>query len=156
MNDSRRGFPVYNWAPQVEILSYKSGSAFLMHSGWNSVLEALSHGLPLIGWLMAAEQFFNVTLLEEKVGVCMKVTWGKSCEVRYEDIIAKIDLVMNETQAGKETRRKAWQAMETIKTAMEDEEGCKGSFVKAMDNCFSAAMSMKDSNDENRIWEKWQ
>jgi hypothetical protein len=41
--------------------------------------------------------------------------------------------------------------METIKTAMEDEEGCKGSFVKAMDNFFSAAMSMKDNNNENRI-----
>jgi len=107
MNDSRRGFPVYNWAPQVEILSYKSGSAFLMHSGWNSVLEAFSHGLPLIGWPMAAEQFFDVKLPEEKVGVCVEVTMGKSCEVRYEDIIAKIDLVMNETKAGKETGRKA-------------------------------------------------
>jgi UDP:flavonoid glycosyltransferase YjiC (YdhE family) len=89
MNDSRRGFLVYNWAPQVENLSYKSGSAFLMHSGWNSVLEALSHGLPLIGWPMAAEQFFDVKLLEEKVGVCVEVTRGKSCEVRYEDIMPK-------------------------------------------------------------------
>jgi UDP:flavonoid glycosyltransferase YjiC (YdhE family) len=89
MNDSRRGFLVYNWAPQVEILSYKSGSAFLMHSGWNSVLEAFSHGLPLIGWPMAAEQFFDVKLLEEKVGVCVEVTRGKSCEVRYEDIMPK-------------------------------------------------------------------
>jgi len=89
MNDSRRGFLVYNWAPQVENLSYKSGSAFLMHSGWNSVLEALSHGLPLIGWPMAAEQFFDVKLPEEKVGVCVEVTRGKSCEVRYEDIMPK-------------------------------------------------------------------
>lgn len=147
IKDSGRGFLVNNWAPQLEILSHNSVSAFLTHGGWNSVLEALSHGVPLIGWPMAAEQFFNIKLLEENVGVCVEVARGKSCEVRYEDIAAKIELVMNETQAGKEMRRKACQVMEMIKTAKKDGEGCKGSSVKAMDDFFSAAMTMREKSE---------
>ena len=160
IKDSRRGLLVYNWAPQVEILSHKSVSAFLTHGGWNSVLEALSHGVPMIGWPMAAEQFFNIKLLEEKVGVCVEVARGKSCEVRCEDIVAKIELVMNETKTGKEMRRKACQAMEMIKTAMKDEKGSKGSSVKAMDDFFSSALSMREKSEKEhccviqaeRIW----
>jgi len=160
IKDSRRGLLVYNWAPQVEILSHKSVSAFLTHGGWNSVLEALSHGVPMIGWPMAAEQFFNVKLLEEKVGVCVEVARGKSCEVRCEDIADKIELVMNETKTGKEMRRRASQAMEMIKTAMKDEKGGKGSSVKAMDDFFSAALSMREKSEKEhscviqaeRIW----
>ncbi|KAF2317719.1 hypothetical protein GH714_039657 [Hevea brasiliensis] len=69
IKDSKRGLLVHKWAPQLEILSHKSVSAFLSHCGWNSVLESLSYGVPLIGWPMAAEQFYNVKLLEEKIGI---------------------------------------------------------------------------------------
>ena len=85
IKESRRGLLVYNWAPQVEILSHKSVSAFLTLCGWNSVLEALNHSVLLIGWPMAAEQSFNAKLLEEEMGVCVEVARGKSCEVRHED-----------------------------------------------------------------------
>ncbi|KAL7174066.1 hypothetical protein ACSBR2_033340 [Camellia fascicularis] len=36
------------WAPQLEILSHKSLCVFLTNYGWNSVLEALSNGVPII------------------------------------------------------------------------------------------------------------
>jgi len=150
IKDSRRGLLVYNWAPQMEILSHKSVAAFLTHGGWNSVLEALSHGVPLIGWPMAAEQFFNINLLEEKVGVCVEVARGKSCEVRYEDIVAKIELVMNETETGKEMKSKARQVMEMIKNATKDKEGFKGSSVEALDGFFSAAVSMRERTERGK------
>nr|POE62683.1 udp-glycosyltransferase 92a1 [Quercus suber] len=101
---------------------------------------------------MAVEQFFNAKLLEEQMGVCVEVARGKSCEVRHEDIAAKIELVMNETQQkGKEIRRKAFEAGEMIRNAMKDEGGFKGSSVKAMDDFFSAAMSMREKTmrDQN-------
>ncbi|KAJ0020587.1 hypothetical protein Pint_31201 [Pistacia integerrima] len=77
---SGRGLLVQKWAPQVEILSHKSLSAFLSHCGWNSVLESLSHGVPMIGWPVAAEQFYNVKLLEDMIGVCVEVARGKRSE----------------------------------------------------------------------------
>ncbi|RVX12842.1 UDP-glycosyltransferase 92A1 [Vitis vinifera] len=80
------------------------------------VLEALSHGVPLMGWPMAAEQFFNSMLLEKEIGVSVEVARGlpvrKACEVR-----------------------------DMIKDAIRDDEGFKGSSVKVMDEFFHAAFS---------------
>ena len=139
---SKRGLLVHNWAPQVDILSHKSVSTFLSHCGWNSVLEAFSQGVLIIGWPMAAEQFYNVKLLEEELGVCVELARGKSCEIRHEDVVEKIELVMN-SKKGNEMRRRACEVMEMIKNAMKDEEGFKGSSVKALDDFFSAALSMR-------------
>ncbi|KAJ9139711.1 hypothetical protein P3X46_030420 [Hevea brasiliensis] len=120
IKESGRGLLVHKWAPQVEILSHKSTCAFLSHCGWNSTLEALNRRVTLIGWAMAAEQFFNVKFLEEELGVCVAVASGKTCEVRYQDIKAKIELAMNETQKkGKEIKRKACEVMEMIKKCHE-------------------------------------
>lgn len=136
MASTRRGLLIQKWAPQVEILSHRAVSAFLTHCGWNSTLEALSHGVPLLGWPMAAEQFFNVMLLEKEAGVCVEVARGKSCEVRHEDLKAKIELVMNDTEKGNGMRRKAGELRERIKNAMKQEDFVKGSSIKAMDDFF--------------------
>ncbi|KAJ6713382.1 GLYCOSYLTRANSFERASE [Salix purpurea] len=118
IKDSGRGLLVQKWAPQVEILSHKSICAFLSHCGWNSVLEALNNGVPLLGWAMAGEQFFNVKFLEERVG-----------------------------EKGKEMRRKASEVKEMIRNAIRDEDGFKGSSVKELDDFFQAAMVMRDGAD---------
>ncbi|KAL6642980.1 hypothetical protein ACP70R_021161 [Stipagrostis hirtigluma subsp. patula] len=52
-----RGLLVRGWAPQVSILGHTSTGAFLSHCGWNSVLESLTHGVPVIGWPIAGDQF---------------------------------------------------------------------------------------------------
>ncbi|KAH7560507.1 hypothetical protein JRO89_XS10G0032500 [Xanthoceras sorbifolium] len=142
---SRQGLVVHNWAPQVDILSHKSVSAFLSHCGWNSVLEALSHGVPIIGWPMAAKQFYNVKLLEEKMGVCVEVARGKSCQVKHEEIVKIIELVMNETEKGMEMRRRACEIKEIIENAIKDEVNNKGSSTKAMDEFFNAVLTMRES-----------
>ncbi|KAL5766708.1 hypothetical protein ACOSP7_017325 [Xanthoceras sorbifolium] len=115
------------------------------HCGWNSVLEALSHGVPIIGWPMAAKQFYNVKLLEEKMGVCVEVARGKSCQVKHEEIVKIIKLVMNETEKGMEMRRRACEIKEIIENAIKDEVNNKGSSTKAMDEFFNAVLTMRES-----------
>ncbi|KAF3452575.1 hypothetical protein FNV43_RR03008 [Rhamnella rubrinervis] len=141
IKESNRGLLAHKWAPQLDILSHEAVSVFLSHCGWNSVMEALGHGVPILGWPLAAEQFYNAKLLEEEVGVCVEVARGKSI-VRHEDLAAKIELVMNGTEKGTEMTRKACEVREMIKNAMKDEDGLKGSSVKAMHEFLSAATLM--------------
>ncbi|KAI3449919.1 hypothetical protein Pfo_006584 [Paulownia fortunei] len=143
IHDQDRGLIVSKWAPQVEILAHKSVAVFISHCGWNSVLESLKHGVPLISWPMAAEQFYNAKLLVEEVGVCMEVARGTNFEVRQEDIMEKIELVMGENEKGKEIRRKSMEIKEMFRDAVREEENYKGSSVKAMEEFFTAALLKK-------------
>lgn len=66
-----KGVIIKRWAPQVEILSHPSSGGFSSHYGWNSTMEAISAGVPMITWPMFAEQFFNEKLIVQvlKIGV---------------------------------------------------------------------------------------
>ncbi|KAG2239313.1 hypothetical protein Bca4012_024058 [Brassica carinata] len=39
---------VVPWAPQVELLKHEAMGVFVSHAGWNSVLESVSGGVPMI------------------------------------------------------------------------------------------------------------
>ncbi|KAK7830835.1 udp-glycosyltransferase 92a1 [Quercus suber] len=132
MNESKQGLLVQNWAPQLEILSNESIGAFLSHCGWNSVLESLSQGVPIIGWPMAAEQIYNSKMLVEEMGVCVELTWGVQREIERMEVMRVIDLVMNKNEGqGKEMKEKADEIGKRIRAATKDQE--EGSSVKALD-----------------------
>lgn len=51
-----RGFVHSEFAPQLQILSHPATAGFLTHCGWNSSLESICRGVPMLGWPMHAEQ----------------------------------------------------------------------------------------------------
>ncbi|CAF2349329.1 BnaA10g30040D [Brassica napus] len=135
---SRRGVILKKWAPQVDILSHKATCVFLSHCGWNSILESLSYGVPLLGWPMAGEQFFNSILMEKHVGVSVEVARGKRCDIKCDEIVSKIKLVMEEeSEVGREVRKKAKEVKELVRRAMDD--GVNGSSVIGLEEFISHA-----------------
>jgi hydroquinone glucosyltransferase len=70
-----RGMVVTTWAPQLGILNHPSTGAFLSHCGWNSILESISAGLPVIALPGRADQKMNCRFLVDvaKVAVELKV-----------------------------------------------------------------------------------
>ncbi|XP_078151282.1 UDP-glucose flavonoid 3-O-glucosyltransferase 7-like [Carex rostrata] len=80
-----RGFVVKGWAPQVAILAHPATGAFMTHCGWNSVLEGLSAGIPMLTWPFAAEEFINEKLLVEVIGCAAKVWDGGKRSTREEE-----------------------------------------------------------------------
>ncbi|XVF45099.1 hypothetical protein PTKIN_Ptkin02bG0178700 [Pterospermum kingtungense] len=66
-----KGLIIRGWAPQVLILDHEATGGFVTHCGWNSILEAVCAGVPVVTWPVAAEQFYNEKLLTQilKIGV---------------------------------------------------------------------------------------
>ncbi|KAL5707934.1 hypothetical protein ACHQM5_018781 [Ranunculus cassubicifolius] len=143
MKDHNRGLIVQTWAPQLEILSHESTGAFVSHCGWNSVLESLSHGVPILGWPLAGEQGYNLKFLVEEVGVCIEIGRGVGCEIKHEDIEKGIELVMGGSEKGMEMKNKALKVKEMIKDAICEDEGSKGSSIKAIEEFVGAALRMR-------------
>jgi hydroquinone glucosyltransferase len=65
------GLAVTEWVPQVEILNHRAIGGFLSHCGWNSTLEAVAAGVPMLAWPLYAEQRTNAVLLSERVGLAL-------------------------------------------------------------------------------------
>ncbi|KAJ4826695.1 hypothetical protein Tsubulata_030024, partial [Turnera subulata] len=64
---------VCGWAPQVEVLAHKAVGAFVSHCGWNSILESLWHGVPIIAWPLYGEQQINAFLLVRELGLAVEL-----------------------------------------------------------------------------------
>ncbi|XP_066325516.1 hydroquinone glucosyltransferase-like [Miscanthus floridulus] len=68
-----RGLAVASWAPQVRVLSHPATAAFVSHCGWNSTLESVSSGVPMVALPLYAEQRMNAVVLSENVGVALRL-----------------------------------------------------------------------------------
>ncbi|XP_059644160.1 scopoletin glucosyltransferase-like [Cornus florida] len=66
-----KGLVIRGWAAQVLILEHEAIGGFVTHCGWNSTLEGVCAGVPMVTWPMFAEQFFNEKLVTEvlRIGV---------------------------------------------------------------------------------------
>ncbi|KAG9446699.1 hypothetical protein H6P81_012827 [Aristolochia fimbriata] len=66
---------VVRWCPQLEVLSHKAVGCFVTHCGWNSTLEGLSLGVPMLACPQWTDQPTNAKYIEEvwQVGVRPKV-----------------------------------------------------------------------------------
>ncbi|CAO2036790.1 unnamed protein product [Urochloa humidicola] len=71
-----RGLVVRGWAPQVAALRHAALGWFMTHCGWNSVLEAVAAGVPMLAWPLTADQFANARLLVNEVRVAVRACVG--------------------------------------------------------------------------------
>ncbi|PAN46102.1 hypothetical protein PAHAL_9G163500 [Panicum hallii] len=133
-----RGLLVRGWAPQVRILAHTATGAFLSHCGWNSVLESLAHGVPVIGWPLAAEQFYNVSVLTEEWGVCVEVARGnlESSAMDRSKMAEVVETVMGDTAESAAMRRRIVEVQEVMRGAWAEDGGSSRTalheFLRAM------------------------
>ncbi|XP_038979000.1 crocetin glucosyltransferase 3-like [Phoenix dactylifera] len=120
------GLVVRGWVPQVEILGHTATGAFVSHCGWNSSLESLRHGVPVVGWPLVGEQPCNAKLMAEELGVCVVV--GTAAEAA-----AAVAEVMGEGDRGREVLRKARAVAAEMEAAVSESREAKGSSLRALD-----------------------
>lgn len=62
-----------SWCPQEKVLNHPSIGGFLTHSGWNSTIESISSGVPMICWPFFAEQQTNCWYSCNQWGIGMEI-----------------------------------------------------------------------------------
>ncbi|KAL0338831.1 UNVERIFIED_CONTAM: Anthocyanidin 3-O-glucosyltransferase 5 [Sesamum angustifolium] len=102
------------------VLAHPSTGAFLSHCGWNSTLESLVHGKPMIAWPLYAEQRMNATMLVEEVRVAVKL--GRA-EVIGREEIERVVMAVMEGEQGNAVRLRARELKESAHMASESSVG---------------------------------
>ena len=103
-----RGFVVKEWAPQVAVLSHDSVGGFVTHCGWNSVLEAICVGVPMIAWPLYAEQRLNRVLLVEEMKVGLELKELEDGLVSGEELEKRVrELMESESEVRRAVRERA-------------------------------------------------
>ncbi|KAG2618352.1 UDP-glycosyltransferase 73C4-like [Panicum virgatum] len=76
-----RGMLVTGWAQQTAILAHPAVGAFVTQCGWNSVLETVVAGVPVLTWPMVYEQFITESFLTEVLEIGDRL-WPEGAGVR--------------------------------------------------------------------------
>ncbi|KAJ3707503.1 hypothetical protein LUZ61_011208 [Rhynchospora tenuis] len=100
-----RGRVIGGWAPQLAILNHAAVGWFLTHCGWNSVLEAITAGVAMLTWPMAADQFCNARLLIESAKVAVPAVEGMKTIPDAKELGGILRNTIGE--GGKEIRQRA-------------------------------------------------
>eukprot|EP00249_Psilotum_nudum_P011634 c23291_g1_i2 orf=79-909(-) len=109
---------ILSWVPQLEVLSHPAVGGFLSHAGWNSTLESITTGVPLLALPQFSDQTTNTNVIVNvwRVGVDLR---KKDGVVGKEEIEKAIKKVMQEEE-GMEMRSRAFELREKACRAIRD------------------------------------
>ncbi|XP_020595172.1 hydroquinone glucosyltransferase-like [Phalaenopsis equestris] len=134
------GLIVPSWAPQIEVLGHNATGGFVSHCGWNSTLESVAHGVPLIAWPLFAEQKMNAVVLTGGVKVAMRPKTREDGVVDREEVGRVVrELLVGEE--GKVIRRRVEELKEAAAMAL-SEEGSSSKALAEVANKWKSFSSM--------------
>ncbi|CAN0846374.1 Scopoletin glucosyltransferase [Linum grandiflorum] len=143
-----KGLVIKGWAPQVLILDHEATGGFMTHCGWNSTLEGVAAGVPMVTWPLGAEQFLNGRLVTD----VLRVGVGIGCEEwSREDrkmVVGReeIERAVSEVMVGEDAEEMRERAMELkVKAVKANEEG--GSSYSDLKSLLEELVSVRDNKD---------
>ncbi|XP_030444959.2 7-deoxyloganetin glucosyltransferase-like [Syzygium oleosum] len=118
-----RGF-LSGWCPQERVLNHPSIGGFLTHCGWNSTIESLSAGVPMLCWPCFGDQQTNCKYICDD--------WGIGLEMDSNVKRDEVERLVRELMEGEVGRKMRSKAREWKKMA-EEAAGEKGSSFMNLD-----------------------
>ncbi|GLJ48473.1 hypothetical protein SUGI_1023210 [Cryptomeria japonica] len=120
------------WCPQTQVLSHPSIACFFTHCGWNSVMESIAMGVPMLCWPYFAEHFLISAYVVDiwKIGLALNTNIDGIAENR------EIEMGVKRVSEDNEMKARVLKLSERAKDAVKSETGPSYAnfqdFVKAM------------------------
>ncbi|CAI9777001.1 unnamed protein product [Fraxinus pennsylvanica] len=109
------------WCSQLEVLSHHSVGCFLTHCGWNSCIESLASGVPVVAFPQWTDQFTNAKLIQDFWKTGLKLAAHVDGGIVTADEIARcLEIVMRGGERGDEMRKQAQQWKILAKEAVKE------------------------------------
>ncbi|GJM84386.1 hypothetical protein PR202_ga00048 [Eleusine coracana subsp. coracana] len=107
------------WSPQLEVLVHNSVGCFMTHCGWNSTMEGLGLGVPMVAMPQWSDQPMNAKYIEDVWRVGVRVRPDVNGVVRKEGVERCVRAVM-EGETSEEYRKNARSWKEKAKMALSE------------------------------------
>ncbi|KAJ1423627.1 UDP-glycosyltransferase family, conserved site [Sesbania bispinosa] len=151
---NNKGYLIWGWAPQLMILENKAIGGMVTHCGWNTVVESMNAGLPMVTWPLFAEHFFNEKLVVDVLRIGVPVgakewrNWNEfgSEVVKREDIGKAIALVMDSGEEAKEIRTRAKALSDAAKKAIKVGGSSHANMVEVIEELKSLKLQKVNGN----------
>ncbi|XP_055817087.1 beta-D-glucosyl crocetin beta-1,6-glucosyltransferase-like [Solanum dulcamara] len=114
-----RGRVLDKFAPQPRILNHPSTGGFISHCGWNSVMESVDFGVPIIAMPIHYDQPSNARLIVE-LGVAVEIIRDDDEKIHREEIAETLkDVITGKT--GETLRGKVRNISKNLKSIRGEE-----------------------------------
>ncbi|XP_071732976.1 zeatin O-glucosyltransferase-like [Rutidosis leptorrhynchoides] len=116
-----RGLVVVDWVSQLEILGHPSTGGFMSHCGWNSCMESMTMGVPVVAWPMHSDQPRNAMLLTKVLNVGIYVRdWPQRNELVSSRVVEEVVRRLMVEEEGVEIRQRAEELSCKVRQSMVD------------------------------------
>ncbi|XP_047964750.1 UDP-glycosyltransferase 75C1-like [Salvia hispanica] len=109
---------IVTWCSQLEVLTHPSLGCFVTHCGWNSTLESLSCGVPVVAFPRWTDQGTNAKMIEDVWRIGVRVRGNEDGIVKSEEIWRCVEEVMDGGVKSVEFRNNASKWKELAREAV--------------------------------------
>nr|UHB15571.1 UDP-glycosyltransferase [Paris polyphylla] len=109
---------VVSWSPQLEVLAHEAVGCFVTHCGWNSTLEGLSLGVPMVAVPLWTDQPTNAKFVADVWGVGVRAVTDEHGIIGREEMARCVKAVMDGGERSEQMRMNARKWKEAAKVAV--------------------------------------
>jgi len=110
---------IVNWCPQLQVLTHEAVGCFVTHCGWNSTLEALSVGVPVIAMPLWTDQITNAKFIVDVWKIGVKAHADEKGVIRRETIKDCLKGIM-EIEKGNQMKKNAMKWKILAKSSVDE------------------------------------
>ncbi|KAF5177477.1 Udp-glycosyltransferase 74f2 [Thalictrum thalictroides] len=116
---SEKGLMV-TWSPQLEVLSHEAVGCFVTHCGWNSTVEGVSLGVPMVAMPQFLDQFSDAKFVEEVWEIGVRPKGDDSTGLVSRKTIAECIKQVIQGERGEKIKRNASKWKQLARVALEE------------------------------------